>query len=118
MNHNRRCSDCGVRYAQEDGKCRQCAAVRIGDATRVTDWPRQTSEPRERQPAPKKTPLTSWWANHAQPNQRAHFIEAAQVRNLERTKAEDIRQGHANQMMKHIIAPKAYPPSNRHRSVK
>ena len=63
-------------------------------------------------------PSRSWWADFSRPDQRAHFIEAAAARHEERTRAEDIKQGSANQMMRHIIAPRQYPASNRHRSVK
>lgn len=63
---------------------------------------------------PKPAPLkVSWWIQHAQPEQRSGFIDAAKLRDVERTKLADTVQGKKNQLIRHIIDPRAYQPKVR-----
>lgn len=62
-----------------------------------------------------KPPTDAWWTRFAQPGQRADFIAAAKARDVERTRLADVKEGKKNQAMRHVIDPKAFPPSTRER---
>lgn len=65
---------------------------------------------RTRSPTMKVAPATSWWTQGAQPDQREVFAELAKARTIERERAESILQGRKDFAMRHILAPKLYPP--------
>lgn len=51
----------------------------------------------------------SWWADHAQPEQRDSFMDAAKVRHVERVRLDDLREGKKNQAMRHVVYPSNAP---------
>ncbi len=55
-----------------------------------------------------QTPV-SWWTNYAGADQREHFIEAAKVRDAERTHAENLREGKKNHAMRQWPARYSLP---------
>ncbi len=62
---------------------------------------------------PRDHPVTtSWWTHFAKPEDRSNFMIEAAARSVERQRAEDVKQGQKNQLIRHIIAPHLHRPRN------